>query len=511
MGALLLTWWLDLAVVFLSAIGAAYLYMTRNFNYWSKRNVIEVSPIPFFGNFLDCCLFRKSTSEVIQSVYEKGSCNDGLPYIGFYVFDKPALVLRDQEIVKRVLIKDFDYFADRFMRTDASDSMAYGNLFLMRNPAWRVMRAKTSHFFTAAKLQRTFKLMMDVGEDLDRHMEALELGGAGREIEVKEIAAEFMTDLIGSCAFGLRVNCLKDPNAEFRMCGKNMFQFSYPRSAELASIFFFPELVRPLKLKFYSRASTNFMRKVFTETLNERIDSGVRRDDLIDLMIDWSKSDIDISEDFKLEGDSLAGTAALFLAAGFETSSTIMAFGLHELALHTNVQSKLREEIKTALANNGGDLTYEMINALPYLDKVVSETLRKYPSLPILDRMANADYELPETGLVIEKGTPVYISLLGMHYDPEYFPEPHKFDPERFSDVNKKKIPRYAYLPFGIGPRSCIGVRLGLLQSKLGILKLISNYELSACEKTKTPPHFDPKALFLTANDGLFVNARKIT
>ncbi|XP_015516411.2 cytochrome P450 6k1 isoform X1 [Neodiprion lecontei] len=510
MGILSLNWWLDFAVVFASAIVAAYLYMTRNFNHWSKRNVMEVSPIPFFGNFLDCCLFRKSTSEVIQSVYEKGSGNEGKPYVGFYVFDKPALVLRDHEIMKRILIKDFDYFRDRFMRTDASDTIAYGNLFLMRNPAWRAMRLKLSQFFSAAKLQRTFRLMVDVGEDLDRHLEALKLGGTGRTIEVKEIAAEFMTDLIGSCAFGLRVNCLNNPDAEFRTCGKNMFQFSYVRSAEFTSIFFIPELVRPLKLKFFSKASTNFMRKVFTETLNKRMESGVRRDDLIDLMIDWTKSDIDISEDFKLEGDSLVGTAALFLAAGFETTSTIMAFGLYELALHPDVQSKLREEIRTAMANNGGDITYRMINSLPYLDKVVSETLRKYPSLPFLDRMANTDYEVAETGLVIEKGTPVYVSLLGLHYDPEYYPEPHKFDPERFSEANRDKIPRYAYLPFGIGPRSCVGLRLGMLQSKLGILKVISNYELTVCEKTKISPRFNPKSLLLGVNGGLFVNARKV-
>ncbi|XP_046744632.1 cytochrome P450 6k1-like [Diprion similis] len=511
MAVLLLNWWLDFAVILLSAFAAAYLYMTRNFNYWSKRNVMEVSPIPFFGNFFDCCLFRKSPSEVLQSLYEKGSSNEETPYVGFYVFDKPALVLRDQEIVKRVLIKDFDYFVDRFIRTDVSDSLGYANIFLMKNPAWRTMRVKLTHFFTAAKLQRTFRLMVDVGEDLDKHLEALKLGGTGRTIEIKEIAAEFMTDVIGSCAFGLRVNCLKNPNAEFRKCGKDMFQFDYKRGAEFTSIFFFPELVRPLKLKFFSKGSTDFMRKVFMEVLNERMNSGVRRDDLIDLMIGWTKSDINISEDIKLEGDSLVASAALFLSAGFETSSTIMAFGLYELAIHLDVQSKLREEINNALANSGGDITYEMINGLPYLDKVVSETLRKYPSLPFLDRMANADYEVQETGLVIEKGTPVYISLLGMHYDPEYYPEPNKFDPERFSDKNRDKIPRYAYLPFGIGPRSCIGIRFGLLQSKLGILKLISNYELSACEKTTIPPRFDPKSLMISTDGGLFVNARKIT
>lgn len=94
---------------------------------------------------------------------------------------------------------------------------------------------------------------------------------------------------------------------------------------------------------------------------------------------------------------------------------------------------------------------------LPYLDMVVKETLRKYPPLPFLDRVAMHDYGLPGTELVIEKGTPVYIPMLGLHYDPEYFPNPEKYDPERFTEENKHKRPAYVYMPFGEGQHNCIG------------------------------------------------------
>lgn len=95
--------------------------------------------------------------------------------------------------------------------------------------------------------------------------------------------------------------------------------------------------------------------------------------------------------------------------------------------------------------------------ALPYLDMVVSETLRKYPPLPFLDRVAVSDYKVPGTDLVIEKGTPLYIPMFGLHYDPEYFPESQKYDPERFNEENKNKIPSCVYMPFGEGPHNCIG------------------------------------------------------
>lgn len=97
------------------------------------------------------------------------------------------------------------------------------------------------------------------------------------------------------------------------------------------------------------------------------------------------------------------------------------------------------------------------VTKLPYLDKVICETLRKYPPLPFLDRVAAGDYKVPGTDLIIEEGTPVYIPLLGTHYDPEYFPDPTKYDPERFSAENKQKRPFGVYAPFGEGPRNCVG------------------------------------------------------
>jgi len=90
-----------------------------------------------------------------------------------------------------------------------------------------------------------------------------------------------------------------------------------------------------------------------------------------------------------------------------------------------------------------------------------TETLRKYPILPFLDRMSCSDYELPSptgTGTItLPAGTAIYIPILGLHYDPTYYPEPEKFDPDHFMEENKQSRPNYIYLPFGEGPRMCIG------------------------------------------------------
>jgi cytochrome P450 family 6 len=90
-----------------------------------------------------------------------------------------------------------------------------------------------------------------------------------------------------------------------------------------------------------------------------------------------------------------------------------------------------------------------------------TETLRKYPIAPFLDRMCYSDYELPATTgngtVTLPAGTSVYIPVLGLHHDPTYYPEPEKFDPDRFTEENKHSRPNYTYIPFGEGPRMCIG------------------------------------------------------
>lgn len=508
--ALLTSYWtIYLVLGFLSVLVAAYLYMTRNFHYWMKRGVLEIPPLPFVGNFGSCCLFKRSVAEYLKLLYERGK---GLPYIGFYLFDKPILVLRDPDLIRNVLTKDNNYFLDRYASSVESDVLGYQNLFFLKNPAWKNLRQKLTPLFSSGKIRGMFPLVTAIGDDLVTHFESLVLEGDGQIIELKEICAKYTTDIIGTCSFGLQVNSLSNPNAEFRKRGRAIFEGTYKRGLELLSVFFIPGIVKPFGFTVFGTSTSKFIKKIFWETFNERLRSGVRRHDLIDLLMDLKNSQTHTDDPyaFEFDGDNLVAQAAVFFAAGFETSSALISFTLHELSLHPDIQAKLRHEITTAQEKNGKDLSYEMVKQLPYLDKVIWESLRKYPSLPFLDRVASHDYTVPKTGLVIEKGTPVYIPMLGLHYDPEYFPDPEKYDPERFNEENKRKQAPYVYLPFGGGPRNCIGVRFGLMQAKIGIIKVVSNYELMPCERTLNPMRFDPKALIGAAEGGLYHRIRRI-
>ncbi|KAF2886791.1 hypothetical protein ILUMI_19382 [Ignelater luminosus] len=128
-----------------------------------------------------------------------------------------------------------------------------------------------------------------------------------------------------------------------------------------------------------------------------------------------------------------------------------------ELALNSEVQDKLREEISKTFERYEQNITYEGVMQMKYLDPVVDETLRKYPPISVIPRVSEENYQIPNTEVIINKGTRVLISVLGLHHDPEYYPSPDTFDPERFNEENKKSIPPFTYIQFGERPRVCIG------------------------------------------------------
>lgn len=168
-------WGLDGIIVFMSLMATFYLFMTRKFKYWSKRGIQELPPTPFLGNFSDCFMLRKSASEFVKGLYDQSK---GLPYMGFYIFDKPYFLARDPELIKHILVKDFNVFADRHASTDEKhDRLGYANVFMMKNPSWKMLRAKLTPIFTTGKLKRMFDLMLVIADDLDKHLESLHLEG----------------------------------------------------------------------------------------------------------------------------------------------------------------------------------------------------------------------------------------------------------------------------------------------------------------------------------------------
>ncbi|XP_050548419.1 probable cytochrome P450 6a13, partial [Daktulosphaira vitifoliae] len=215
------------------------------------------------------------------------------------------------------------------------------------------------------------------------------------------------------------------------------------------------------------------------------------------------------------ENDIVGNAFGLFIAA-YETVSTAISFCLYELSLNKSIQDRIRKEmelVKTRFVDN--EEKYDMFNQLHYTDMVLAalkyfvETVRKYPPVAALFREATQDYNMTE-GLLLEKGIKIIIPIYSIHYNKMYYPNPYKFDPDRFLPEEKIKIRNGTYLPFGDGPRICIGKRFAELEMKIALLEFLTNFEVAPCEKTDIPIKFSKNSFVVVPKNGIWLHIKKL-
>lgn len=261
-----------------------------------------------------------------------------------------------------------------------------------------------------------------------------------------------------------------------------------------------------------------FMIRYVTTTAELREKHNVTRKDLMQLLLqyrntgaiqddeDWELKKKSKDQKFFMSLEQIVGESILFYIAGSETSSATMAFCLFELAQQPKLMARAFAEIDDVLKRNNNEITYDTLGEMKFIDHCIMETLRKYPGLPQLNRECTKDYHVPGTKHVIKKGTAVVISLYGMHRDPEHFPDPETFKPDRFLNENGDLKDKY-YMPFGDGPRVCIAYRMGKMVAKSGIVKMLSKYKFEMVGKPNLD--FDPGSITLVPIHGLPLKVTK--
>ena len=200
----------------------------------------------------------------------------------------------------------------------------------------------------------------------------------------------------------------------------------------------------------------------------------------------------------------------LMLVAGFETTASLLTYAIFSLAHHHHFQNKLRNELKNIIKESNCDINFirESLSSLEYLDCVINETLRFYPPVTRIERIANEDVIL-SNGLNIKSGTVVAFPIYAIHRDNEYWNEPDSFMPERFLPENEAKIVPHSFIPFHEGLRNCIGMRFALMEAKLTLARLIMNFKFVSSHSSKWPLKF-PAASFLLSQSNVYVNVEKI-
>ncbi|XP_045473268.1 cytochrome P450 6k1-like [Harmonia axyridis] len=493
-------------IVLISLCLLLFYYRTvRTFSYWKLKKVPFRRPLPIFGNIMKVALGQQQVGTAIREIYD--SFDENVPYFGMYILHKPFLVIRSKELAKKILIKDFNTFQNRpLYHNKEIDPMASNALFIMRGEEWKGLRNKLSPIYTSGKMKKMMPLITKIADQMELYVDTLT---DGQEIDVRDLANRYSLDVICSCAFGINSNSLIQKDNEIKNTANKMLDLrSIKRSFAIGSYFFCPLMVELFKLTFLDKESSDYFVDIFKTSFEQRKNSKEKRNDLIDLMykIKLSESEEDT---FKFDDFKISAQALVFFTAGSETTVGTLSFCLYELAMNPYIQNTLRDEIRENM-DSEGNISYEALFEMTYLDLVIKETLRKYPLTHLLMRYPETDYTFEETGLHLEKGTPVLLSMTSLHFDQRYFPDPDKFDPERFRGEKAKDL-QYVYMPFGEGPRKCIGDRFALLSMKIAVFMFLKKFEITPCNKTEVPVKQSKTAFFIIPDSGsIFLNVRKI-
>ncbi|XP_035794485.1 probable cytochrome P450 308a1 [Anopheles albimanus] len=486
---------------------AVCLYFKWACSYWHRvGNVAGPKPLPLFGNLLEQLTGRKHFGEIFEEMYR---AFPQARWVGFYkLSNKPAIVVRDLDLVRDVMVSHFSSFNQNDFHIDETiDPLLAFNPFVQSGERWKQRRSEMTSILTMNRVRSTFPLVQQVAEEFVKYIDRTKQENP--DIEAKDLCIKYTVNVVASVAFGIDAESFTNPNAEFPRMGNALFAPSFITALRSQLALFAPDLAKLLRVPFVPGYVDRWFRTMVRETIRQR--KVEKRHDLFQAIYD------NLSENGTVEvnENSITGHSVTFLSEGFETSSTMMCYLLYELAANSSEQEKVVKELRTVLKETDGKLTEPSLHKLTYLEAAMMETLRMHSPVFTLPRVCTKDFELPPQfpndtkQVTLRRGTSVVIPVYAIHHDPEIYTKPYVFDPERFTEDNRSSRHRYAFLGFGEGPRLCLGMKFALHQTKIGIATLLNRYSVSLSPKQELPLEFARNSFLLAPKSGIWLNFKE--
>ena len=359
--------------------------------------------------------------------------------------------------------------------------------YLYRGDTWRALRKLLSPTFTSGKLKSMLDPIEGIADSTLNYIS--EKAKEDPEIEFKSIMQGFSLDVITKVAFGMETNChLGEDRALFELSKGILDDFlikTYPMAFLWNFFFHFPELIK--HIGFWPESAVQ-IRKMTKDIINERDEKNVQVGDFVDRLRGFKKVAVAPITDEMIEAQGM-----VFLLAGFETTASTLSSLIYHVAMYPEVQGKIVEEIRDNIGSD--DITHESISTLEYLEACIMETLRLCPTAMEHDRTCVNDCIV--NGIKVKKGVRIMMPTLPAHLDPKFFPEPEKYQPERFLKENADNVIPYTWRPFGSGNRVCIGQRFAKMEMKLFFAKFIAKFKIIPTEKSGLVPELGGFGFFL--------------
>ncbi|XP_066944032.1 cytochrome P450 3A29-like [Macrobrachium rosenbergii] len=490
-----------------------------------------------FGNLKEMARMNSNFQDGWKEIIDKyGSQVGNLEgkSMAIYSGRVPCIVVTNPEVIKYVGIRGFDKFRNRpFSRLVRSK-----NLLSLRDDRWRSVRHTLTPTFSQAKMKLMSQAINDAVsvtlEIIEDHIKQ------NKPTDFYGLYHGLTLEVIGKCALAINVESQRNPDHPLLQKCKEIFKTFKVNSFNRVLGTLFPSLVIYLRRylgRFFSERSRHDKKlKVdILEVIENRKNVPVGRTvDALQLMLEAAQlvsseeveknspkddSNANLSNgkeegvgkrpqnvkeldkrEPKMTEDEVADNAIVFLLAGYETTSTMLSYTTYLLAKHPDVQQRLYEEIVQHL-NEEEEVTYDMINELEYLDMVMNESLRFYPPIASsISREVDEDCEFE--GLKFPAGASVFFPIAYMHYNEHFWPNPKTFDPERFHPSKRRDIHVASFLPFGLGPRNCIGFRFAFMEGKIALARLLRRYCIQMCDLTEEEIKMKAANISLTPESG---------
>jgi len=442
-------------------------FLTRNYGKLNNCGFPVIPPFLIFGSGpynLHKTNLIKLDSERAQK-YGK--------VFGSYIISSPWVFVSDPDIIKQITIKDFDHFpAHQFTFNDQK----YRSLDSAEGAEWKELRKNMSPVFTSGKLKAMLSLIDDALDNMVNYLN--KEVKKNPVVDMRPLLQAFTMDSIGLTAFGVNLNCFENQDNPIFKAAKDAFgEF---RATDFYSAVMLNMELGMVGLEKYFDATTPGVRALWTysqKILTDRESSGSKNGDFIDRLLEMKAT---VTKQGIISEDQLAAQGMIFFLAGFETTAHSMGSLCYLLSKNPEAYDILEAEID-GLSSDTFD--HDTIGELPYLEACIKEAMRLIPAVGRNDRKCTKDWEY--NGIKIKKGTFVGLMNYVIHHNPEYWPEPELFKPERFLKENSGNIKPCTYLSFGSGPRACIGERFAIMEMKIGMAKLLQNFHLEATDQTK--------------------------
>lgn len=399
-------------------------------------------------------------------------------------------MVSEPDLVKDIMVKNFASFPGPFLvDTESGHFVDTKNLLMQTGEKWKRTRKIVTTCFTTAKMRAMLPLLTE-SRGLMREKLA-DAARSDREVDAHRFFARVSLDMVGKLCFGMDIDSLRGQNAEFVRMAKIMFQTN--PVTFLMSKFLPSFLSRHFQSGVIGLESANYFQQVASHVIKHR--KARRESSPTDLPDDILQALLDASNGSdRLDEEEVIANSVFFMGVGYDTIASLISFACHELAFDPLRQEKLFHELSETFSGSSENVTYDDLAKLPYLDAVMTETLRLHPSDTRSVRTTGyAGHTLEKLSrLHLPPKTRVYQLTYVMQHDPKNYPDPESFRPERFLPDSGETHNPYSFNAFGNGPKICVGMRLAQLISKVVLADVVLNFNISRSSSTKRVVQFEP-------------------